>query len=172
LLFGWLHSGAWAEDGATTNTVRGCDDDSISDSVPLAKLTPNQFHKICPSQVDGELGQPICGDGTNFAFFATKPIQRKANTEKIMIEFMGGGACWDDQTCGYNAAVTTFPQALNDFVGRSCSEVAYSVDNLGGYPVSMLCARSIGTTDLTEYTTIIVPYCTQDVHLRGSDYHI
>jgi membrane associated rhomboid family serine protease len=164
LLLCWLGVGVWAED-EQTNTVGGCDDDSISDSVPLSKLTPNQFHKICPSQRSGELGQPICGDGTNFGFFVTKPIQRKANDQKILIEFMGGGACWDDETCGYNEEVTTFPEALNDFVGYSCSEVAYSVQNLGGYPISMLCDQSIGDTDFTEYNTIVVPYCTQDIHL-------
>jgi membrane associated rhomboid family serine protease len=153
----------------------GCDEDSIGDAIPLSKLAPNQFHKICPSQLDSSgsrsgqgdkfLGQPICGDGTNFSFFVTKPIQRKANTDRILIEFMGGGACWDEQTCTYNAAATTFPQALNDFVGFSCSEVAYAVDNLGGYPISLLCSRSIGNTDFTEYSNIIVPYCTQDIHI-------
>ena len=170
LLLSWLYGSAvHAEEEQTTNTVGGCDEDSVSDELPLSKLAPNQFYKICPSQLGGSnselLGKPICGDGTNFAFFATKPIQRKANNEKILIEFMGGGACWNDETCGYNEASTTFPEKLNAFVGYSCSEIAYSTNNLNGYPINMLCSHSIGNTDFTEYNTIIVPYCTQDIHI-------
>jgi hypothetical protein len=175
--FGWDSSSnytvVFAEDGNNddfqeyTNTVGGCDADSISDEVPLSKLTPNQFYKICPSQLSEhvELGQPICGDGTNFAFFMTKPIQRKANGQKILIEFMGGGACWDEETCGMNSYFTTFPTALNDFVGYSCSEVSYAVQDLDGTPVSILCSKKLGDTDFSEYTTIYVPYCTQDIHI-------
>jgi Pectinacetylesterase len=54
---------------------------------------------------------------------------------------------------------------MSFFVGLSCSQVAVAVDGLGDYPISMLCSRSIGNTDFTEYTNIIVPYCTQDIHL-------
>jgi hypothetical protein len=81
----------------STNGSGGCDKDSVSDAVPLKKLAPNQIHKICPSQLkstgnhsqgDILLGQPICGDGTNFSFFVTKPIKAKANTGKVLFEFM------------------------------------------------------------------------------------
>jgi Pectinacetylesterase len=174
MIFALLSQVSAEQEENSSSDKGGCDEDSVSDATPLSKLAPNQFHKICPSQLEASgsrsqgdklLGQPICGDGTNFSFFITKPIQRKANTDKVLIEFMGGGACWDEETCNYNAAATTFPQALNDFVGFSCSEVAYAVDNLGGYPISMLCSRSIGNTDFSGYTNIIVPYCTQDIHM-------
>ena len=32
----------------------------------------------------------------------------------------------------------------------------------------MLCAKSIGATDFREYSTVVVPYCTQDVHMGDS----
>ena len=54
---------------------------------------------------------------------------------------------------------------MNAFVGYSWSEVAYSTNNLNGYPINLLCAQSIGSTDFTEYTSIVVPYCTQDIHI-------
>jgi hypothetical protein len=153
-----------SEDQATTNTVGGCDSDTISANVPLSQITPNQFVKICPPQLSSSLGQPICGDGTYFSFFFSKPIQRKANQNKILLEFMGGGACWSDETCNYQADYITFPEKLNNFVGLSCSEITYGMENgnyNGRFPVSMLCSRTIGDVDFTEYNTIVVPYCTQ-----------
>lgn len=152
------------------NTIGGCDEDAISDSVPLSSMTPNQFLKICPEQLGThvKLGQPICGDGTYFSFFFHKPVQRKANADKILIEFMGGGACWSDETCQMAGDFISFPEKFNNFIGYSCSEVAYSLgggDNENGGDMNMLCSGSIGDTDFTEYNTIIVPYCTQDVHI-------
>jgi membrane associated rhomboid family serine protease len=148
------------------STVLGCDSGSTSDSVPISRLNPNQFYKICPSQLaqGASLGQPICGDGTDFSFFFSKPVQRNANDKRLLIEFMGGGACWDAETCQKAGSFVSFPEQFNDFMGLSCSEISYAVQDSNGYPVSMLCARSIGQTDFTEYNTIVIPYCTQDVH--------
>ncbi|CAJ1966600.1 unnamed protein product [Cylindrotheca closterium] len=85
------------------------------------------------------------------------------NTNKLLIEFMGGGACWDANTCGQQQGYLTFPEQLNNFVGYSCSEVNASQ---GDKQFNMLCAQSnVGGVDFTEYNTVIVPYCTQDVHV-------
>mmetsp|Transcript_20208 Transcript_20208/g.30629 ORF Transcript_20208/g.30629 Transcript_20208/m.30629 type:complete len:861 (-) Transcript_20208:61-2643(-) len=184
IFFGWIFSCneiafVLGEDGNDDqynyNTIGGCDEDAISDSVPLSSMTPNQFVKICPQQLGShvKLGQPICGDGTYFSFFFQKPLQRKANTDKILIEFMGGGACWSDETCQLAGDFVSFPQKFNNFVGYSCSEVAYALggdnnDNNGGNDMNMLCAGSIGNTDFTEYNALIVPYCTQDIHIGDS----
>ena len=74
---------------------------------------------------------------------------------------MGGGACWDANTCGQQQSYLTFPEKLNDFVGYSCSEVHAAQ---GDKQFNMFCAQSnVGGVDFTEYNTIIVPYCTQDV---------
>jgi hypothetical protein len=159
-----------AEDLRIGNGMIGCDSDSISTSQKLSKLTPNQFYKICPPQTSLSFGQPKCGDGTNFAFFFTKPAQRYANNQKILIEFMGGGACWDANTCGYMADHLTFPQKLNNFVGLSCSEIAKGASGQSNkFPINMLCSEKIGDVDFREYSTIVIPYCTQDVHIGSSN---
>ena len=62
----------------------------------------------------------------------------------------------------------TFPTGLNDFEGYSCSEAAYGAENFNGYPGNLLCNSQIGDTNLSEYNYILVPYCTQDVHLGDS----
>jgi len=128
-------------------------------------LIPNTFHKICPETTGESLGQPICGDGTEFSFVYTSPIQRKANDEKIVIEFQGGGACWSHESCAQAGDSLSFPDTINNFFGYSCSAAAYGSDNFDGYPANFLCDTTIGDTDLSNYHYILVPYCTQDVHL-------
>jgi len=163
----------------------------------LKRLTPNTLHKICAPNSGhisrtsvfgsggGGLQQPICGDGTEFSFYVMRPPQKYSNDDggKILVEFMGGGACWDDDTCQMQSSYLTFPSTYDDYVGLSCSEMQYGLNGNGNngnnnnnqkFPMNMLCAQSLSSdddddskkdVDLRQYTTIVVPYCTQDVHL-------
>ncbi|KAL3816498.1 hypothetical protein ACHAXA_011303 [Cyclostephanos tholiformis] len=79
-------------------------------------------------------------------------------SRKIMIEFVGGGACWDEETCGMQKDYLSFPNTFNSFVGMSCSEIEYAAATQGGRSLSMLCSKAIGRTDFREYNTIVVPY--------------
>ena len=159
-----------AEDYNNGKNSDKCDSDSISTKQKVSKLTPNQFYKICPEQTSKSFGQPQCGDGTNFAFFFSRPTQRYANNQKILIELMGGGACWDANTCGYMASYLTFPQTFNKFVGLSCSEISQGASSqTKKFPINMLCAGKVGDVDFRGYNSIIVPYCTQDVHIGSNN---
>ncbi len=75
-----------------------------------------------------------------------------------MIEFMGGGACWNEETCDMQKEYLTFPNNYDSFVGMSCSEIEYGSATQGGSKLSMLCAKAIGKTDFREYNTIVIPY--------------
>jgi hypothetical protein len=153
---------------ASEISYSNCDENSVPASSSASSLTPNTFHKICPgtnSDASKPLSQPICGDGTAFSFSYHKPNQRNFNKDKIIIEFQGGGACWDSDTCQKRSSYLTYPTDLDDFIGYSCSELNYGMENYGGYPINLLCATTIGDLDLSEYNYIFVPYCTQDVHM-------
>jgi len=63
------------------------------------------------------------------------------------------------------AGYLSIPEYFDNFVGMSCSEIEYGAAVQGGNPLSLLCAKSVGDTDFREYTTVVVPYCTQDVHI-------
>ena len=145
-------------------------------------MNPNVFHKICPgvpkspfssysesTETNNPLNYPQCGDGSAFSFYYSKPIKRKNNDHKILIEFMGGGACWDSTTCELQQDYLTFPSdKLDAFVGLSCSEIQAGADSQG-QQISMLCANpNVGGVDFTTYNTIVVPYCTQDVFVGSS----
>eukprot|EP00980_Cylindrotheca_fusiformis_P001406 scaffold345_cov134-Cylindrotheca_fusiformis.AAC.17 len=75
---------------------------------------------------------------------------------------MGGGACWDADTCAIQQGYLTFPsEKMDAFLGYSCSEINAGK---GDSEINMLCAESsVGGVDFTEYNTLVVPYCTQDV---------
>ena len=165
----------------------------IDTNKSVRQLYPNQFYKICvpisPSSRSAttsssssswgsagiKLGSdPICGDGTQFCFYFTRPPQKSLNGDRLIIELMGGGACWDADTCEQQADYLAVSGDLDEALGRSCQEVQAGVQGGGGQgggggnggkAVNMLCSGSLGGTDLTKYNTVIVPYCTQDVHI-------
>jgi hypothetical protein len=151
-----------------------CDEGAYhAESTKATSLTPNQFHKLCPgkhtmqSSEDGSssssstttaFGQPGCGDGSSFSFLFSRPMKQRDNDKKIIVEFQGGGACWDQSTCEMQQAYLSFPDYYDSFVGMSCSEIEYGAAVQGGNPLSLLCAKSVGGTDFTEYNTIVMPY--------------
>ena len=158
-----------------TITYEFCDDDALpAELTRLSSLKYNQFYKLCPGwhqHSDGTtipLGQPRCGDNSNYSFLITRPSKKPqeynndddeddgGGDEKIIIELSGGGACWDATTCALQSSQLTFPTFLNSFVGSSCASTS-SFD--------ILCSKTIDDIDLSEYTYIFIPYCTQDVHL-------
>ena len=145
----------------------------VDDTTSVGSLTPNQFYKVCPgTYANKPFGQPTCGDGTPFCFYVSRPPQRKDNGQRVLIEIMGGGGCWNSYTCQKMAKYLTFPTQLDDFLGLSCTEIQAGLEmRNSGKPINMLCAEeSLGDakTDLTQYNTIIIPYCTQDVHVGNS----
>ena len=89
-----------------------------------------------------------------------------------MIEVMGGGACWDSDTCQKQQDMLYVDESLDDALGKSCQELQYGMQSEGAQ-TNMLCGMQLGSdrsesdayVDFTEYNAIIVPYCTQDVHL-------
>jgi len=120
---------------------------------------PTNSTKYALASTRSRMEQPRCGDGTNYSFLVSRPEKQQQpsspSKEKIFIEFSGGGACWDDLTCKLQSSWLTFPSWFNSVVGSSCSELGEM----------LLCAKTLGDTDFSEYTTVLIPYCTQDVHL-------
>lgn len=139
----------------------------ISDSVPLRHLTPNQFYKVCPSSSSSPLGPPRCGDGSPFCFYMTRPPQR-FDDDKVLIELLGGGACWDADTCQRQSSYLYVASDQWDplLLGRSCTEVQkMGIERNNDAAINLLCATVLDQrVDLRRYATIYVPYCTQDVH--------
>jgi hypothetical protein len=82
-----------------------------------------------------------CGNGSPYVVFL-----RKQSTEKLLVEFMGGGACWNKESC-------------------------FKLPHAWVKPIPMIDSFSTLTTDNDSYnpfahhSMVYFPYCTGDVHI-------
>jgi len=104
-------------------------------------LRQNGWTQITPG------GETLCGHGAPYSFF-----YREGESEKLLIDFQGGGMCWNGQTC--NVSTTTFDDWINPSDGS---------DNPG--------VGTVGIMDLSHpenpfglYDMLFVSYCNGDMH--------
>ncbi len=101
-------------------------------------------------------GDTICALTTPYAFFA-----RPASTpsDKLLIHFQGGGACWFGENCGLQYDPTYDPQ-----VDASDNPV-----NAGG-----IFDMANEANPFSDYNMVMVSYCTADVHIGNTvtDYKV
>ena len=92
----------------------------------------------------------ICSRGTPYSFWV-----RPGTTNKVIIDFIGGGACWNELTCGF--AGTIFEEDVESVraaVTANMPSGFYDHDN--------------PDNPLADYYHVIVPYCTGDIHWGDS----
>lgn len=95
-------------------------------------------------------GDTICSRGTPYRFFV-----RGGRSDRIIVDFQGGGACWNELTCGFAGAAGLF----SEDVGTVDEFVGFVEDQGAGGMLS-----SDPGNPFHDWTIIHVPYCTGDVH--------
>ncbi len=96
-------------------------------------------------------GETSCALGTPYSFHA-----RKADPEKLVVFFNGGGACWAGQTCDPSVEPTTYvPSAQMGHNDPRNHKGIFDLDNP---------ANPVG-----DWSMVFVSYCTGDVHLGETD---
>ena len=91
-------------------------------------------------------GETVCSRGSEFAFFV-----HPGTVDRVVIDFIGGGACWDATTCSFADAI------FNDSVEPVRRAVARG-EAVGIYD------RENEENPFRDWTHVIIPYCTGDVH--------
>ncbi len=91
-------------------------------------------------------GPTICSRGNEFAFFV-----HPGTTNKLVVDFIGGGACWSFETCSFATAI------FSDSVDPVRDAVAAGVA-VGIYD------RENAENPFADWTHVIIPYCTGDIH--------
>lgn len=95
-----------------------------------------------------EIPGAVCGDGFPYSVL----VNKKVNSKNLFIEFMGGGTCWDFETCygvdltGINFRTWMHPLPKVPFYSYLTSDIIFWDD----HPFS-------------EDSAIYFPYCTGDV---------
>jgi hypothetical protein len=128
-------------------TALGCGDSDeppmmmMDDGLPAAPA-PGEWIEVVPG------GDTICSRGTEYRFFV-----RGGRPDRVIIDFQGGGACWNQLTCSIaDALFSDQAGTLDGFVA------AIDADVIGGL------FSSDPSSPFADWTIVHVPYCTGDVH--------
>ena len=91
-------------------------------------------------------GDTICSGGSPFAYFV-----RKGTVNKVVIDYVGGGACWNEITC-------SFADGLFQSTVDSVRAMIEGEDKRGFYD------EQNPDNPFKDWYHVVVPYCTGDVH--------
>src|SRR5687768_10643547 len=92
-------------------------------------------------------GRTSCADGSDYSFFV-----RPADTTRVLLFFQGGGACWNGEDCERRQ---TYTSAISS---------AFDARQIGG-----ILDFDNRENPFANYTMVVVPYCTGDLHLGERD---
>jgi hypothetical protein len=121
------------------------------DVVTATTISPG-WTTIFPEQqveYNGRVLEPICSGSTPYVFHA-----RTGAVNKLVVYYEGGGACWDNFTCGGEPRLgigPTFKQAAQPDEGPA---------NFG----TGFADLSNPDNPFRDWNIVYVPYCTGDVH--------
>ena len=94
-------------------------------------------------------GDTICSRGTEYAYFVNE-----GTSGNVIVDFWGGGACWNELTCSVADAIfNPDVEQLRSLVGQ----VAVGIYD-----------RENPDNPFKDWTHVVVPYCTGDVHWGDS----
>jgi hypothetical protein len=104
-------------------------------------------------------GKTTCSRGNPFVFFV-----KKGDPKKIVLEFMGGGACWSELTCGLSAPTfSESAESMRTYFRKSTSKVETS--KVAGETENVIFAGTRDRNSIYDsFTHVYVPYCTGDLH--------
>lgn len=130
---------------------------------PYAKIVPQPGSIIIPnsnSTYQGPSGRsytPSCfgnANNTTFYFFHKRV---SGNNPKLLVNFMGGGACWSNSNC-FGKETTTFLNFLNSLP-----------DLFVRYAFQGIMDQGVASNPLKDYDILFIPYCTGDLHFGSAD---
>jgi len=155
-------AGAWRRWAALGLLVAG------AAAVPV-QAAGDGWRRITPTgTITGADGQPH--SATCSGYPGTDPTYRfwvrRGDPSKLAVLFDGGGACWDDLTCSFpfgKRLPDAVPQFYNPSIrwGERPSQVGGILDT------------DNPANPARDWTLVVLPYCTGDVHLGSTDrtYH-
>lgn len=129
-----------AHTGGTSDAVGA---DAAADLAPETPTLPTElepgWNVIRPG------GDTTCSRGGEYAF-AVRP----GTVNKVVIDFMGGGACWDDLTCS--------------IAGSIFNETVDSIDDWVASDFDGVYDQDRADNPFAGWYHVFIPYCTGDIH--------
>ncbi|MBW2314927.1 MAG: hypothetical protein JRH10_12105 [Deltaproteobacteria bacterium] len=123
-------------------------DSTISPNVPsdvfMAVTHPTAGQSGHQIRYERKTLTPQCQDSSAYSFFA-----KRGTENKLLVYYVGGGACWDNLTCGTNQCTQNIGYSL-----------AGQPDLFGGGFGDL----SNPANPFRDWHIVVVPYCSCDVH--------
>ena len=94
-------------------------------------------------------GDTICSNGTDYAFYV-----RPGDSDKLLIYFNGGGACWFGQICDLQVTPTYVPVVETEHNNPSTHTGIFDLEN--------------PENPFADWSMVFVAYCTGDVHVGNT----
>ena len=99
-------------------------------------------------------GDTLCADGSPYTYYV-----RPGTVNKLVVDFEGGGACWNGGTCGNELPTgPTYQPSIS-----SSSSPEYREKNPAG-----LYDHTNAKNPVRDWYHVFVSYCTADIHLGDS----
>jgi len=98
-------------------------------------------------------GETRCARGTPFKYFV-----RRGSVNRVVIDFRGGGACWDQPTCSLTGANSLFQEDAEPdaFIADESRARGFYDHNDSRNPFK-------------DWHHVYIPYCTGDIHWGEND---
>lgn len=118
-------------------------------------ITNYEWHKVLLQ------GETSCSDGSEYVIFL-----RKGSTDNLLIHFSGGGACWDDPTCGKPITI------LGELTAKKSKSLdMFYLPNITRFIPAILGGifeADPNTNPFSDWNVVFIPYCTGDLHVGNS----
>ncbi len=154
----FLVAAACSSGSGTSEADPGPDSESATGDAPSAEaLSEDEVVRaeLAAQWVNHEGGEDcMCADGSPFDYWS-----RTADTEKVVLYFNGGGACFSAETCDFGEDGTFNP--TTDTYGATATG-----DELPGGIFDF----TNPDNPLADWSFVLVPYCTGDAHIGDSTY--
>ncbi|EYU61812.1 hypothetical protein CI00_03370 [Leptospira interrogans serovar Manilae] len=142
------------------------DQDKTLLALILADLLYNPYEKITPSpgtitisgaNYSNRAYNPACSGSTENKTFSFYRKKVKTSNSKLLINFMGGGACWSGYNCFGNNTTTYFNQLekVPDLFVKFVFQGVMNTNN--------------ASNPFKDYDVVFIPYCTGDLHFGSKD---
>lgn len=122
--------------------------------VKMSALTKGKWNEIVVG------GRARCGSGLPFGFFV-----RPGDPSKFVIEYMGGGMCFDSASC----MRTTTSRATITTSNYNLMRSGFKLVNSGKMKPYGIYDHGNQRNPVRGFTHIFVPYCTGDIHWGNQD---
>lgn len=132
---------------APTPQCRPLNDDGLLSKQVFEAMEVGSVRVLRPSRARFGVG---CATGGDFSFV----VRRGLSTSRVVVEFQGGGACWDFESCSETNFVAVDPTVLS----LDCTDWSAGTSAAFG-------GGLIDSTDLSnpvkDWTYVFIPYCTK-----------